>query len=105
MENIIFLIVRTDAPNSAEKRLAAMEAHIEYTISNKDRFYVGGAIRHIPDAAALGSAMIVKADSLDEARAFAAMDPFDKIGIYARTDVWLFNVGVGEWLPEDLKKF
>jgi len=100
-----FLIVRTDAENSAEKRLTAMDAHIKYTVENKSRFYIGGAIRHDPKADALGSAMIIHANDLAEARAFAEMDPFDKAGVYAQTDVWHLNVGVGEWLPKDLRKF
>ncbi|WP_416877502.1 YciI family protein [Litorimonas sp.] len=105
MTQSYFLIVRTDADDSAEKRLAAMDAHIKYTVENKHRFCVGGAIRHDPNADALGSAMIIQANSLENARAFASLDPFDKTGVYARTDVWQFNVGVGEWLPEKLRKF
>lgn len=105
MTENIFLIVRTDSADSADSRLAAMDAHIQYTIANNHRFYVGGAIRHNPDDAALGSAMIIKAESLEDARAFAALDPFDQAGVYAETNVWLFNVGVGDWLPAELKKF
>lgn len=105
MSETLFLIVRIDAPDSGPKRLEAMEAHIQYTLSNKHRFYVGGALRHEAVASAVGSTMIIAADSLEAAREFASQDPFDKAGVYARTDVWLFNAGVGEWLPEHLRKF
>jgi|GEM_PF-5997857 len=101
----IFLVVRTDADDSQDKRLAAMDAHIKYTIANKHRFHVGGAIRQDLEAAAVGSAMVIQAKSLDDAQAFAAEDPFDQAGVYARTDVWHFNAGVGDWLPENLRKF
>lgn len=105
MSENLFLIVRTDAPNSEAKRLEAMENHIQYTISNKHRFHVGGALRHEVGAKAVGSAMIIAAESAEEAHDFASQDPFDQAGVYKRTDIWHFNAGVGDWLPDNLKQF
>ena len=104
MTKELFLIVRTDAQNSAKNRTTNMEAHVKYSVANKHRFCVGGAIRQTADAMAAGSAMIIHADNLEDERTFAAQDPFDQAGVYARTAVWHFNVGIGEWVPDAMKK-
>ncbi len=100
----LFLVLRLDNANSAKHRAEALKAHVQFTLANKHRFYLGGALRNESNAEAIGSTMIVKAETLREARNFAAQDPFEAAGVYAQTDVWYFNPGIGQWLPEKLKK-
>ena len=93
-----YLIVRKDAPGSDEKRQALLAAHLSFSEDYEDRFLIGGALRPGPDAPAEGSAMIIKASSLEDAQAFADLDPFSSAGVYAETKIQLFRAGIGEWI-------
>lgn len=93
-----FLIIRRDAPGSVECRKAAMAAHLKFSEDNAHRFLVGGALRTDPGGPAEGSAMIIKADNLEDARAFADQDPFESAGVYADTEIKVFRAGIGEWI-------
>ena len=93
-----YLIIRTDAPGSAEKRQAAMAAHLKYSEDHEDRFLIGGATRPGPDAPADGSTMIITASSLEDAQVFADLDPFSSAGVYADTQIKLFRAGIGKWI-------
>lgn len=99
MENL-FLIVRCDGPDSSDKRLEAMQAHLKYSTDNEHRFMVGGALRIQSDQAAVGSAMVIKAHDMDDARTFADADPFAAIGVYETTEIYIFNTGIGTWIGE-----
>jgi uncharacterized protein YciI len=95
----LYLVIRTDAPDSLDARKAAVAAHMTYSEDNEHRFMIGGGLRAgCATDPALGSAMIVKGDSVEEVRAFCDEDPFARAGVFARTDIYFFRPGIGEWI-------
>ena len=94
----LFVIIRKDGPDSAQARKEHLQAHMAYSEENFERFMIGGPMRETTYAMPVGSVMIIKAESLDDARAFADEDPFAKAGAFASTEVYYFRAGLGEWI-------
>ena len=94
----LFVVIRKDNPDSAEARKEHLQAHMAYSENNLARFMIGGPMREATDEMPVGSVMIIKAESLDDARAFVNEDPFAKAGAFASTEVYYFKAGLGEWI-------
>lgn len=85
-----YVIFAQDTPNSLEKRLAVREKHLERLkqLQAEDRLLTAGPNPAIDDenpaeAGFTGSTVIAKFNSLEEAKAWAAVDPYVDAGVYA----------------------
>lgn len=95
---MLYAIIGDDAPGSLEKRLAARPAHLERLKALQDagRLILAGPCPAIdsPDpgpAGFAGSLIVAEFDSLAEAEAWAAADPYAIEGVFARTAVRPFR--------------
>lgn len=93
-----YAIMAEDVPNSLEKRLEARPAHLSrlQALQDAGRLLLAGpfpAIDSIDPGSAgyTGSLIIAEFTRLDEAQAWANLDPFVSAGVYANVTVKPFR--------------
>ncbi len=82
-----FLIQCFDKPDSLDLRLANRPAHLAYIDGLADRILAAGPMLGDDDATPVGSLLIMEWDSRADAEAFAADDPYNKAGLFARVEI------------------
>ncbi len=95
----LYVIECTDKPDGFDLRQQVRPKHLDYAKSLGDRLLVGGPFLDSEERM-IGSLLIIKADSLAEAEAIAAADPYAAAGLFTATSVrpWRWTVNK----PEDL---
>ncbi|MFH6567192.1 MULTISPECIES: YciI family protein [Pseudomonas] len=95
---MLYAIIATDVANSLEARLAARPAHLErlQQLKAAGRIVLAGPHPAIdsndPGAAGFtGSLVVAEFESLIDAQAWAAADPFVAAGVYANVSVKPFK--------------
>lgn len=93
-----YVIHGIDHPNSLEGRKAARPAHLARLEALRDagRLKLAGPLPAIDaedpgPAGFTGSLIVAEFGSIDEARVWAAADPYFEAGVYARVDVHTFR--------------
>ena len=89
-----FVIIGWDGPEGQAKRPKHRPAHLERlkALNHQGRLIYAG-----PFTDKAGSLIIIEANSVDEAEAFAQEDPYVKEGIFERIEVHPFK----QVLPEE----
>jgi uncharacterized protein len=87
----LYVMSCRDKPNSLEVRLGAREAHLAYMKSLGGRVKLGGPFLDGQDQMA-GSLIIIEADSLEDAQAISANDPYKLAGLFERVDITPFRL-------------
>ncbi len=95
---MLYAIIAEDVENSLETRLATRPAHLERLNALRDqgRLIVAGPHPAIDtndpgEAGFSGSLIVAEFDSLDDAEAWAADDPYQHAGVYAKVTVKPFK--------------
>lgn len=95
---MLYAIIATDIENSLEKRLAARPAHLERlnALLDEGRLILAGPHPTIDtedpgEAGFSGSLIVAEFNSLEEAQAWAADDPYQQAGVYASVTVKPFK--------------
>jgi len=95
---MFYMIRGTDVPGSLEKRKAARPAHVARLEKLRDagRLLLSGPLPAIDaedpgPAGFTGSLIVAEFDSLEDARSWAAADPYVAAGVYAAVDVQPFK--------------
>lgn len=83
-----FVIHAEDHPESLELRQATRPTHLHYM--NGFDILVGGPMLDA-NGDSCGSMVVLEAESLDDALAFAQNDPYNKAGLFARVNVREFT--------------
>ena len=93
-----YTIYATDTENSLPARLEARPAHVERlkALVEEGRLLVAGPSPAVdsedPGAAGFtGSVIIASFDTLEDARAWAAADPYVQAGVYANVEIKPFK--------------
>ncbi len=93
-----YAIVAEDTPNSLEKRLAARPEHLSrlQALQNTGRLLLAGPFPSIDSndpgpAGFSGSLIVAEFTSLEEATAWANLDPFVTAGVYHHVTVKPFR--------------
>ena len=87
----LYVISWMDRPDSLQVRMGAREAHLAYAKTLGDKVKLGGPF--LDDAGQMaGSLIIIEADSLEEAKALHAADPYNKAGLFERSDVRPYRI-------------
>jgi len=92
---MLYAAICTDKPDSLRLRLDNRPAHVEYLNSLGEKLRAAGALLSPVDQNPVGSLLIYETESLEEAQALAAGDPFAKLGLFATTDVKPWRQGFG----------
>ncbi len=82
-----FAIINHDKPDSLELRMKTREVHLDYLRGAGDALLVAGPILTDDGETPIGSVVIVEADSLEAAKAFAAGDPYAEAGLFRSSTV------------------
>jgi len=97
---VLYVIIAEDCPGSLDKRAAVRAQHYERmtAMQNAGRLVISGPCPAIdsPDPGAAGfsgSVIIAEFESLDEARAWIAEDPYVKTGVFSNVTVKPFRKG------------
>jgi uncharacterized protein YciI len=89
----LFAIICLDKPGALDLRLATRDRHLAYAEAT-GRVRAGGAFLD-PDGKPEGSLLIVEADDIAAARAFAAADPYATAGVFASVEVRTWRLALG----------
>jgi hypothetical protein len=82
-----FAIINQDKPDSHELRMTTREEHLDYLRAVGDDLLVAGPILGEDGETPIGSVLIVEAENLDAAKAFAAGDPYAEAGLFQSSAV------------------
>jgi uncharacterized protein YciI len=88
----LFAIICTDRPGALPLRLEHRPAHRAYLAASGKVVHAGPFLR---DGAMCGSLIVIRADSRAEAEAFAAADPFARIGLFSDTRIEEWDKVIG----------
>lgn len=93
---MLFAFICQDKPNSLQLRTDTRPVHVEWlnSINAAGTLKFAGPFLDA-EGKSNGSLVVVKAESLEEAKAISAADPFAKAGLFASVDIrpwnWVFN--------------
>ncbi|MGR6872827.1 YciI family protein [Pseudomonas sp. HK3] len=95
---MLYAIISQDIPNSLEKRLAARPAHLErlQLLQQQGRLILAGPHPAIDNEdpgqdGFTGSLVVAEFDNLEQAQAWADVDPYIKAGVYEQVTVKPFK--------------
>ena len=91
----LFLILCTDKPGARDLRAATRPDHLAHLASGGVEVKLGGPWLDEADGGPLGSMLVVEADDIAAARAFAAEDPYAKAGLFASVEVSPWRLVMG----------
>lgn len=95
---MLFVINTRDKADALALRQETRPQHLEYIKELGDALLLAGPFVDENDNMN-GSLLVIKANSLDEAKAMAARDPYAKVGLFATSEVtpwkWLVNAPDG----------
>lgn len=88
-----FLLVATDKPNGLELRMATRQAHLDY-VRSSSLVKIGGPL--LDEAGEMaGSMLVLEAEDLAAAQAFAAADPYAVAGLFEKVELRPFKLTLG----------
>lgn len=89
----LYVIVCIDRPGAGSVRLETRSAHLKF-VRGATRVRLGGPFLD-QSGEMIGSMLIVEAESMSDAEAFAEADPYKKAGLFASVDIrpWKQTVG------------
>ncbi len=93
----LFVIECTDKEDGFALRQEVRPKHLDYAKALGDTLLVGGPFLDEQERM-IGSLLIIKADSLADAEAIAARDPYAQAGLFSATSVrpWRWTVNAPE---------
>lgn len=92
-----FTIITHDKPGAQAIRMEKLKEHLAHIETTLDQIAVAGPLRN--DAGEfIGSMLVVKAETPEEAREFLSHDPYFKADIWSKIDIFAFNAACGEWV-------
>ena len=93
----LFLINARDKADALELRLANREAHLAWAGQYRAQIAMAGPVFRADGTTMAGSTFVMSFDSLEEAKAWAADDPYAKAGLFAAVEIvpfrWLLGTG------------
>ena len=85
-------LICIDKPNALEIRLANRAAHLDYL---KETGVVEMAGPFLDGEAMVGSLLVLEVETLEQAQAWAANDPYAKAGLFASVDIRAWKKVIG----------
>ncbi len=82
-----FVVACIDKPDHGHLRAENRPAHLDYLKAQGARVLVAGPTLTADGQAVTGSVIIIEQDSLAEAEAFAAGDPYNRAGLFQSVEI------------------
>lgn len=96
----LFIIIGRDKPDHGELRAATRPAHLDHARKIGARLKLGGPmLSDGPDPRPCGSLLVIEAEDLAAARAFAETDPYALAGLFESVTVAPWNAVLGHGIP------
>ncbi|MBX2804684.1 MAG: YciI family protein [Hyphomicrobiales bacterium] len=93
---MLYILICYDKPETGlERRMAARPDHLAYLESAEDKVRIGGAMLTPDEKSPLGSVIVIEADSIEEARAFAQADPYAKADVFSDVEIYPWRQAAG----------
>ena len=92
----LFTLACRDKPDAFDLRAATRPAHLDWLEAQGARVKLGGPWLD-GEGRPIGSLIIVEADDLVGAQAFAAADPYAKAGLFAQSTIEPWKLVVGSF--------
>ena len=93
----LFLVNARDKAKSADLRQATRQAHLQWAGESRHKIAMAGPVLSDDGETMIGSTFVIEFATLDEARSWAAEDPYAKAGLFERTEIipfiWLIGDG------------
>ena len=92
---MLYVAMCHDKPGSLDVRLATREAHVGWLKGLGSRVRIAGPFFDEAGEAMCGSVVVIEAESLAEAKATFAADPYAAAGLFAEVEIrpWRWVVG------------
>ncbi len=92
---MLYAISCIDKPDHGAVRQENRPAHVDYLKGHAGTLKFAGPYTSEDGAAMTGSLLVIEADDIAAARAFAAADPYARAGLFASVDIrpwkWIFG--------------
>ncbi len=98
LEKTCFLVICRDGPDSAPPRATHLKGHLDHVEKYWTRYITAGPIREPGGDALVGSVFLVLADSLEDAKALMAGDPYITSGMYETITYNEFSNSIGQYI-------
>ena len=92
---MLYVIHAIDKPDHLQVRLANRPAHVEYVKSGPNKLLLAGPLMQEDHETPKGTLLIIEAENLEEAEAFASNDPYNQAGLFAEITVTALNKTMG----------
>jgi uncharacterized protein YciI len=89
-----YILICRDRENGFDLRSETRKAHLDYIDQRCADVLVAGPMLD-DEGRSIGSILVIKAENMTEANAFAAGDPYAKAGLFAETEIRPFKVVTG----------
>ncbi len=87
----LYVMYGLDKPDGLELRKATRPAHLEWLKMFEHLVKLAGPVLQSDGGTPAGSMIVIEAASLEAARAWAAMDPYAKAGLWASQEIRPFT--------------
>lgn len=85
---MLYILICRDKPEvGLERRMATRPEHLSYLESEGDKVRIGGAMLTPDEKSPIGSVIVIEADSIEQARAFAQADPYAKADVFSDVEI------------------
>ncbi len=95
---MLFAITLTDGPDSQTIRREKLAEHLAFVEASMARIRVAGPQSSSGAAPYDGSLYVIEAETMDDARAFLAADPYFGAGVWASHDIRALQAVAGTWV-------
>ena len=93
----LYAIICRDKPNSKEKRMVGLKAHLAHLDEVFDRVSIACPL-HDESGGFTGSMLVISATDLADAREFIEGDPYYKADIWESIQIDRIGVTAGSWV-------
>jgi len=95
---MLYVIYAIDKPGQPNVRLENRDAHVKYVTSQTTKLVLAGPLLADDQETSIGSVLIVDAENMTEAKAFADNDPYNQANLFAdiKITAWRKTVGWNE---------
>src|SRR6218665_1182107 len=90
---MLYAMIAKDAPGALQKRLDTRPVHLEQLNSLGGKLFFAGALLNAEEQLE-GSIVVFDAETLAEAEALAAADPFVPAGVFASYEVKRWRIAI-----------
>jgi uncharacterized protein len=91
-----FMLICWDDPNNLSARKSVREVHLKHIDTVKDHIMIAGPFKN-EIGEMIGSLLIIKAETKEEAEFFLKQDPYYQKGVWVKWQIEAFTPAAGLW--------